>query len=367
MPVVSILMGLGVITASLIPGLSTGAIDKLIHYAAYGVWTFTAVLSVQSPAGQWRVGLGILAIGLGIECLQPLVTRDFSPLDMVANGAGVGMGMLAAHGLNAFGWSGSGQWRVALGALLVVLVLGVPVSGFLRPGERMSTWDCSYPVVVGNEATGDRPWAGELLCARLMVGDLRLEPASDDEPTCGTVAPPGATAMLEVGSATRNGTPGPDAPLQDTATTSFCEAARIADALVLEAWLVSHAKSQAGPARILSFSTDRYRRNLTLGQSGSAFDFRLRTPFTGTNGETVPIRTRAGSVSTDPVRVTAHYRSDTVTLSLSDGVTTGPVPLNPLFPHGLLHWALVMVLSSGLVLTGLAVFGGWKRGSERLA
>ena len=26
----------------------------------------------------------------------------------------------------------------------------------------MSTWDSSYPLVVANESTGDRPWLGEI-------------------------------------------------------------------------------------------------------------------------------------------------------------------------------------------------------------
>ena len=43
--------------------------------------------------------------------------------------------------------------------------------------------------------------------------------------------------------------------------------------------------SQHGPARILSLSQDPWHRNLTLGQDGCSLVVRLRTPFSGDNGE----------------------------------------------------------------------------------
>lgn len=41
-------------------------------------------------------------------------------------------------------------------------------------GIDLAAWDLDYPLVLGNEATGDRPWAGRL--ARLAFYDRALEP-----------------------------------------------------------------------------------------------------------------------------------------------------------------------------------------------
>ncbi len=67
--------------------------------------------------------------------------------------------------------------------------------------------------------------------------------------------------------------------------------------LTIEAVIVPANVRQAGPARIISFSSDPYHRNFTLGQERDRFVLRLRTPQTGENGmkpEPVLCRARAG-------------------------------------------------------------------------
>jgi len=54
--------------------------------------------------------------------------------------------------------------------------------------------------------------------------------------------------------------------------------------LTIEAVLCADNVTQAGPARIVSFSTDPGSRNFTLGQDKKNLVLRLRTPATGTNG-----------------------------------------------------------------------------------
>ncbi len=63
-----------------------------------------------------------------------------------------------------------------------------------------------------------------------------------------------------------------------------------ANQFTLEVILSSGNASQTGPARIVSFSEDAYRRNFTLGQEGSQFVLRLRTTQTGENGMRPEIR-----------------------------------------------------------------------------
>jgi hypothetical protein len=56
------------------------------------------------------------------------------------------------------------------------------------------------------------------------------------------------------------------------------------NAITLEAWITPANTSQAGPARILSLSTNITNRNFTLGQEGTRYDSRLRTTNTDNNG-----------------------------------------------------------------------------------
>ena len=55
--------------------------------------------------------------------------------------------------------------------------------------------------------------------------------------------------------------------------------------LTLEAWVKPANTTQAGPARIVTFSADPSRRNFTLGQAAGDFEVRFRTTTTSANGE----------------------------------------------------------------------------------
>ncbi len=52
--------------------------------------------------------------------------------------------------------------------------------------------------------------------------------------------------------------------------------------LTIETLMQSESASQTGPARAITFSTDGYVRNFTLGQSGNSLIIRLKTSITGT-------------------------------------------------------------------------------------
>ena len=42
------------------------------------------------------------------------------------------------------------------------------------PGGGLDTWDHTYPLILGNESTGDRPWLGRLVS--VVIYDRALEP-----------------------------------------------------------------------------------------------------------------------------------------------------------------------------------------------
>ncbi|MFP6753707.1 MAG: LamG-like jellyroll fold domain-containing protein, partial [Pirellulaceae bacterium] len=61
-------------------------------------------------------------------------------------------------------------------------------------------------------------------------------------------------------------------------------AIRQSGSITVEAWIRPARTDQEGPARIVSFSNSPNQRNFTLGQEFDAFDFRLRTSSTSSNG-----------------------------------------------------------------------------------
>lgn len=74
-------------------------------------------------------------------------------------------------------------------------------------------------------------------------------------------------------------------------------------ALTVEAWIASDNLNQSGPARIISLSENSRRRNFTLGQDDSQYNFRLRTTATGNNGSKVSLSTPTGAVETELTHV----------------------------------------------------------------
>ena len=70
----------------------------------------------------------------------------------------------------------------------------------------------------------------------------------------------------------------------ETPPVRLLNAIRQSGAITVEAWIRPARTDQEGPARIVSFSNSPNQRNFTLGQEFDAFDFRLRTSSTSSNG-----------------------------------------------------------------------------------
>ncbi len=69
-----------------------------------------------------------------------------------------------------------------------------------------------------------------------------------------------------------------------TSSEKIVNAIQASQEITLEAWITSSSLTQGGPARILTLSHNPYLRNVTLGQSGTSFNARLRTTRSDLNG-----------------------------------------------------------------------------------
>jgi len=82
----------------------------------------------------------------------------------------------------------------------------------------------------------------------------------------------------------------------DQPARKIIDAVKKSGQLTVEAWLRPANTGQKGPARIVSISRDPSSRNMTLGQDGGRFDFRLRS--TRTSGNGIPSLASRGGVTT---------------------------------------------------------------------
>jgi len=193
-------------------------------------------------------------------------------------------------------------------------------------GAVLRGWDNAYHLLIGDEATGNRPWNGRLwqfgiydsalsqqeaeqLCraasrsaegtslrrqfgavaywscsfppaAAERVGLDSLIPSappialSQIEPARAQVMPENHTMQRRGPIALRSQTPVPDVSRRISESGAFS----------VELKLACDELRQSGPARILTISADASHRNLTVGQNGDGLVMRLRTPVMGENG-----------------------------------------------------------------------------------
>jgi len=89
-----ICFGLAIVAGSLTSVPGAGVLgDKAQHFLSYAGW---ATLVAASPRPLARIGLYAIVIGLvgaGIEAVQPMVGREASLFDLLANLAGTAAGM----------------------------------------------------------------------------------------------------------------------------------------------------------------------------------------------------------------------------------------------------------------------------------
>jgi hypothetical protein len=153
-------------------------------------------------------------------------------------------------------------WRALASPLLACVCLMAELSPVSAAGERVANGIVAF-YTFERPADGvirDRSGAGEPL-------DLKIE------------NPQGLAfrgGRLLVNSPARISSAAP--------ARKIVAAVKQSKALSIEAWLKPHDTSQAGPARIVSLSSNPSQRDFTLAQDGSRYDVRLRTTSTDANG-----------------------------------------------------------------------------------
>lgn len=135
-----------------------------------------------------------------------------------------------------------------------------------KPASDMDgPWPCSHTGLVyawgGKDAdnTVRNPALGDSLCRPSVHGKVSFD---------------------EDGSANLSG----GSLVAEDGAQKLLDACRASNQLSVEAVFTSETLDQRGPTRIISFSSNCYERNFTLGQQDNHVIMRLRTPRTGDNG-----------------------------------------------------------------------------------
>ena len=260
-------------------------INNILLYLPLGVSLVGASL--------WRCAGAAAALSILAEALQlGYVDRDPSPVDVISNVTGALVGFVLAW--LAWRLTGFTLESIRVGKLLAALslvVAGVSVFALAwhQTKSDFSNWDSRYPLAVGNEMTGDKPWRGTI--EKLVIYANAAKPATVEQ-----FESLGAGAAVLAGQDSLHGPINsssdiPSAPakcarklLSPDENVRFFETLRRTGELTILVWMTPENVTQTGPARIVTGSRNLYTRNFTLGQIGRTLIFRLRTPNTGGNG-----------------------------------------------------------------------------------
>lgn len=270
-------------------------------------------LALRRGLAIWIVLAAGFLLSFSVELLQFYLLRFSAWMDLAANVAGTGAGLWIYRTwgerlLNwAIDWTGRIQTPFSgLASLLVVWAGFIPLLTLsLASRSSLNSWDPAYPLLVGNERSGDRPWQG--VVSEIWIADRALQESGvqvyfsdpDREVLFGSSLIASLDFPALANRAAQNGwtlhgnprfiehglhTAG-DAWLEIDAA-SLPAASRIIEtsAFTVGVDLAPSAVEQWGPARILSLSAGPYQRNFTIGQEGTDLVIRLRTGLSGENG-----------------------------------------------------------------------------------
>ncbi len=203
-----------------------------------------------------------------------------------------------------------------IGYLTLMVVLLVHVQDL----TKLSNWEPDFPLLIGNEATKDRPWKGQIdnfciadqalsrsqidslfqsqdSCSTLNNGEALISAYSFEDDRSAYQDLNGQLPNLKVHTKdpakviNSKGVISPNRWFQSPeAVPKLNNGIQKSSQFTLFTKIATASLDQRGPARIISLSKDAFWRNLTLGQWYQDLSLRVRMPLTGTNGKRPEIR-----------------------------------------------------------------------------
>jgi len=288
-------------------------------------------------------GLGFL-ISLSIELCQIFLPRSFSGVDILANTVGAFIGAGLAYPIRGvdieqilkklYNQDRSFYYRVVMIYIIAAaFILMIPITL-----NTFRNWNSRFHLVIGNEATSNRPWNGIIyklsifdqkftdqeaekfnrigfqqaipndLLKGLLVDYIFANPETKisgalkenlvlNKQRDSFVFNAQGGMLLKGSSSISTSLPAADLVYSLKKTSQFS----------IAIWFQPANLQQDGPARIVTLSRDTDHRNFTLGQSGSKLNFRVRTPLNGLNGSRVELTTHPIITADKPQFIVATF------------------------------------------------------------
>jgi hypothetical protein len=261
---------------------------------------------------------------LSIEMIQTLIPSRFpSMVDVAANTIGAAVGCSAYE-----------LWQSHRRGLLLALYTACVCvfSLLLVRTARLAEWDRTFPLVIGNEANGERLWSGSVwrveiadrAAGRTAIHSLLTRSEPDGADTFARIMRDSVVASYDFGAVSSCRDSSGHLPTLVWNNGGECVGTASGVRLGYQGWLHTRLAAggltdritatnqftlttsvepannwQTGPARIVSLSADADRRNFTLGQRGADFIVRVRNRLNGRNGSqfelVAPAAVRPGS------------------------------------------------------------------------
>ncbi len=244
---------------------------------------------------------------------------------------------------------------LSYGALVFCLMFS------LARTNNFSNWDLTFPLLVGNERTGDRPWNGiisQVYFANRSLSATEINQVFTREQFRDSTAPwitayqlAGNEDYLDQNRLSPDlewmGYPPQDENqgmisvtqqhwlLTQEPVTKLIEAIRETSQFSLLTTVATRDTHQTGPARIISLSADPLKRNLTIGQQGSRLVVRIRTRLTGVGGSSPELAFPGIFADTNPHQLLFNFDQKKLQLFIDETEKIYTLNLSPeiLFFH----------------------------------
>jgi glycopeptide antibiotics resistance protein len=311
----------------------------------------------------------VLAAGAGfslfVEVLQvSMPSRTPSAADVLMNSIGAYTGLLW-HRREHASVRPLVSWRGALAGFVCYAAVLFSLSVYFTPVERfwnLSNWDAAFPLLIGNEATGNRQWYGLVsdvfIIDRVLSREEAIAAFEDREAFVNRNRLLGYYTLKHGNYSDREGNlpellwipeklaaelpegalPGDHGWLRTgEPVNNATQAISRSSAFTIGATISAAYLDQEGPARILTISQSPYEYNLTVGQQGGSLVFRLRTPFVDRGGSEVAFHVPGFFTDLAARQIIFSYNGSALALYI-DGTTD--VYTASVTPEAQLVWAL---------------------------
>ncbi|QDL06659.1 VanZ family protein [Brasilonema octagenarum UFV-E1] len=289
----------------------------------------------------------LISAGLSsiVEFLQVfLPSRTPTPTDIVNNTTGGFVGIICFYLWHSqhfiYIWSRVENSRVGNSITKITLLfsgyilLSFLISILWQNSIELSNWSLNYPLMLGNEQTGNRPWQGyisEMHIADKAIAKSDISRLLNSENDFDTIRNYLIASYQLINNTSYQDRTGqlpelsPQGQLPNiadekgvalssshwlktrTPATYLNKRIRESSQFTIMTTVATADRVQTGPARILSISSSTLHRNLTLGQQETNLDLRIRTPITGANAADLKFSVPNFFTDTNPHKIVITY------------------------------------------------------------